>query len=122
MSMWMILRIRFLSIGRMLLDLRPAEDPSSIQCVRLACSTVPEAPFPATPKGQNLYRPRIPTQPEARPAWPELADAPNIWRGCEFGAGTTRPSILPSPRTLARFGGGVGLKSSDDSCGILKHF
>jgi hypothetical protein len=42
--MWMILRIRFLSIGRMLLDLRPAEDPSSIECVRLACSTVPEAP------------------------------------------------------------------------------
>jgi hypothetical protein len=38
--MWMILRIRFLSIGRMLLDLRPAEDPSSIECVRLACSTV----------------------------------------------------------------------------------
>jgi hypothetical protein len=31
MSMWMILRIRFLSIGRMLLDLRPAEDPSSIE-------------------------------------------------------------------------------------------
>ena len=39
--MWMILRIRFLSIGRMLLDLRPAKDPSSIECVRLACSTVP---------------------------------------------------------------------------------
>jgi hypothetical protein len=28
----------------MLLDLRPAEDLSSIECVRLACSTVPEAP------------------------------------------------------------------------------
>ena len=41
MSMWMILRIRFLSIGRMLFDLKPAKDPSSIECVRLACSTVP---------------------------------------------------------------------------------
>ena len=30
MSMWMILRIRFLSIGRILLDLRPAEDLSSM--------------------------------------------------------------------------------------------
>ena len=38
MSMWMILRIRFLSIRRMLLDLRRAKDPNSIECVRLACS------------------------------------------------------------------------------------
>jgi uncharacterized BrkB/YihY/UPF0761 family membrane protein len=54
MSMWMILRIRFLSIGRMLLDLRPAEDPSSIECVRLACSTVRRGAAPVHIIRQSL--------------------------------------------------------------------
>ena len=89
--MWMILRIRFLSIGRMLLDLRPAEDLSSIQCVRLVCSTVRRLPFPATPRGQNLYRPRIPTPDGSKT---------NVWRGCEFGAGTTRAALRVSAEAL----------------------
>src|SRR5262245_17151497 len=52
MSMWMI---RFLSIGRMLLDLRPAEDPSSIGFVRLACSTVCRGAAPVHIIRQSLH-------------------------------------------------------------------
>src|SRR5262249_22629619 len=55
MSMWMILRIRFSSIGRMLLDLRPAEDPSSIEFVRLACSTVCRGAAPVHIIRQSLH-------------------------------------------------------------------